>query len=415
MQVGGGNISSSYSWDTTHALDWRVGPSDQYYNGIPNQSVFIQGFKIAVRSSILGSKRVTVKADMPAVRPLQITFYGGSRWSNVGARLSSGRFSGLAADIPRETDAESDMDMSDGRSDSSSILDDAGEEDIAIQHIPQVSKPFHPCDIINQYLLRSHPSVAVAITHDTQWTALLERELLKPEEIVQEDRLEALVRDMLPVFQEGAVYLQNTTADDNADSNASDDEIVDAQMEISTPFIEEREFDIQTEVPETSFGNVIQESPQSDAMAIKPRAALNAPVIEVRSDDSYERKSSRVNPPSGPVVPQMFIGEFPSPFGEFDGPDYQVMKPPEQEPLVFPHLPNLDKMYSLETPNTPFIDSPSASPSNRMVAPPPFTKRKSTATGTRKNITPGSLVPVDTPTQSRKYVTPPISARASRC
>ncbi|KAF8125771.1 hypothetical protein EV363DRAFT_621247 [Boletus edulis] len=102
MQVGGGNISNSYSWETTHALDWRVGPSDQYYNGIPNQSVFIQGFKIAVRSSILGSKRVTVKADIPAVRPQHITFYGGSRWSNVGARLSSGRFSGLAADIPRE-------------------------------------------------------------------------------------------------------------------------------------------------------------------------------------------------------------------------------------------------------------------------------------------------------------------------
>ncbi|KAF8443213.1 hypothetical protein L210DRAFT_3396322 [Boletus edulis BED1] len=104
------------------------------------------------------------------------------------------------------------------------------------------------------------------------------------------------------------------------------------------------------------------------------------------------------------------FGEFPSLFGGFDDPAYQVTKP-EQEPLVFPHLPNIDKMYSLETPNTPFIDSPSASPSNRTVAPLPSTKRKSTATGTRKNITPGTLVPVDAPTQSRKYVIPSTTSR----
>ncbi|KAF8443198.1 hypothetical protein L210DRAFT_3165384 [Boletus edulis BED1] len=100
-----------------------------------------------------------------------------------------------------------------------------------------------------------------------------------------------------------------------------------------------------------SFGNVVQESPQSDAMAIKPRAALIS-LIEALSDDSYESKSSRVNPPSGPVMPPYW-----SLFDEFDGP-----------------------------------------------------ARKSTATGTRKNITPGSLVPVDTPTQSRKYVTPPTTS-----
>ncbi|KAG6376858.1 hypothetical protein JVT61DRAFT_884 [Boletus reticuloceps] len=103
------------------------------------------------------------------------------------------------------------------------------------------------------------------------------------------------------------------------------------------------------------------------------------------------------------------FGEFPSLFGGFDDTAYQVTKP-EEEPLVFPQLPNIDKMYSLETPNTPFIDSPIASPSNRTVAPLPSTKRKS-ATGTRKNITPGTLVPVDAPTQSRKYVIPSTTSR----
>ena len=97
------------------------------------------------------------------------------------------------------------------------------------------------------------------------------------------------------------------------------------------------------------------------------------------------------------------FGEFPSLFSEFNDAMYQGSKSP--------HLPNLDKMYSLETPNTPFIDSPSASPFDRKVAPLPSAKRKSTATGTRKNITPESLVPVDAPTQSRNYLTPSTTSR----
>ena len=105
------------------------------------------------------------------------------------------------------------------------------------------------------------------------------------------------------------------------------------------------------------------------------------------------------------------FGEFPSLFGEFDETLYQGSKEPQQEPPVFPHLPNLDKMYSLETPNTPFIDSPTASPFDRQVAPLPSAKRKSNATGTRKNILPDSLVPVDAPTQSRKYLTPSTTSR----
>ena len=103
------------------------------------------------------------------------------------------------------------------------------------------------------------------------------------------------------------------------------------------------------------------------------------------------------------------FGEFPSLFGDFNDAIYQGPKPPQQEP-VFPHLPNLDKMYHLETPNTPFIDSPT-SPFDRKVAPLPSGKRKSNATGTRKNISPESLVPIDAPTQSRNYLTPSATSR----
>ncbi|KAH0826183.1 hypothetical protein J3R83DRAFT_5615 [Lanmaoa asiatica] len=98
------------------------------------------------------------------------------------------------------------------------------------------------------------------------------------------------------------------------------------------------------------------------------------------------------------------FGEFPSLFSEFDDAMYQGSKPPPNEPPVHPHQPNFDTMYHIEPLNTPLIDSPSASPFNSA-------KRKSTVTGTRKNLTPESLVPVDAPTQSRKYLTPSTTSR----
>ena len=167
-QVGGGNVSTSYTWDTTHAVDWRVGPSNQCYNGIANQSVFIQGFKIAVRSNILGAKRISVKARAPVVRSQQVVASNGLRWRNIGARLLSSWFSAPAANTPREIDADSNMGMPEESFDN----DTSDGDDVTIQHMPQVVKVcpryhfkpskahesfqhFHPSDIINRCLLRS--------------------------------------------------------------------------------------------------------------------------------------------------------------------------------------------------------------------------------------------------------------------
>lgn len=83
VQVGGGNIAASYTWETTQAMDWRVGPSDQYYNGIPNQSVFITGFKIAIRKRVLGQRRVSVKPGIPSVRPYRAELSSDSWFSKL--------------------------------------------------------------------------------------------------------------------------------------------------------------------------------------------------------------------------------------------------------------------------------------------------------------------------------------------
>ena len=128
VQVGGSNIAASYTWETTHAMDWRVGPSDQYYNGIANQTVFIQGFKIAVREGILGTKQVRVKVDVPAVRPHHIEYSSGSWLSNL---WSGGSSSGSTAGASTGTGTSFGVDRAESN---------LPVEDITIQRFPQIAK-----------------------------------------------------------------------------------------------------------------------------------------------------------------------------------------------------------------------------------------------------------------------------------
>jgi hypothetical protein len=69
---------------------------------------------------------------------------------------------------------------------------------------------------------------------------------------------------------------------------------------------------------------------------------------------------------------------------------------------------DLHGMWSF-SPQTPSLD-PSNSPQPLPTKPLPQ-RRKSAATGTRKNVTPETLVPIDAPTQPRNYVTPSATSR----
>jgi hypothetical protein len=74
-------------------------------------------------------------------------------------------------------------------------------------------------------------------------------------------------------------------------------------------------------------------------------------------------------------------------------------------------LPDMDDMYKI-SPGTPVIDDPSIQLSLHVDDSSAFpTRRKSAPTGTRKNVTPESLVPQDAPIQSRKYRTPSATSR----
>ncbi|EJF63288.1 hypothetical protein DICSQDRAFT_56023 [Dichomitus squalens LYAD-421 SS1] len=96
--------------------------------------------------------------------------------------------------------------------------------------------------------------------------------------------------------------------------------------------------------------------------------------------------------------------------GAFDKP--HTVSPPA---LSQPALP-FDGMYTMPSPMTPALDPTSLQPSPRSnLLPTPGTParrpRKSLPTGTRRNITPESLVPLDAPIQQRKYVTPSATSR----
>ncbi|TFY74502.1 hypothetical protein EWM64_g9510 [Hericium alpestre] len=119
---------------------------------------------------------------------------------------------------------------------------------------------------------------------------------------------------------------------------------------------------------------------------------------------------------TSPVIPG-FGGAFddlPSLFPDMQG--YEPLEPKPRHPQFHPSSvntsPNFDDMYKMPSPDTPSMDPSSlhtspAGLNDRSSA----ARRKSHPTGTRKNVTPESLVPLDAPIQNRNYVTPSQTSR----
>lgn len=139
-QAGDGN-NLSYTWETMRALDWRVGPRLDV--GIPNQSVFISGFKIAIREGILGKKRVEVELDAPSAQSRSVKFPNGGNslspsrtvnlWRGLVSRSSSGGKKSAEQTLPA---TRSTKDPSTAVS--SPQFDNAGTSGhVRIDHVPQ--------------------------------------------------------------------------------------------------------------------------------------------------------------------------------------------------------------------------------------------------------------------------------------
>ena len=95
----------------------------------------------------------------------------------------------------------------------------------------------------------------------------------------------------------------------------------------------------------------------------------------------------------------------------------RTLEPVKTSPAIQHQV--FDGLYTMPSPDTPSLDPSSidASPSAPPIDTPSLTpseiasRRKSSPTGTRKNITPESLIPFDAPIQPRKYLTPSATSR----
>ncbi|KAJ6487233.1 hypothetical protein C8R47DRAFT_979346 [Mycena vitilis] len=72
-----------------------------------------------------------------------------------------------------------------------------------------------------------------------------------------------------------------------------------------------------------------------------------------------------------------------------------------------PKLPSTSEMWTI-SPDTPFLDS--IEPASTAF-PKPAARCPSNVTGTRKNLRPEALIPLDAPTQKRTYATPSVTSR----
>jgi len=98
-------------------------------------------------------------------------------------------------------------------------------------------------------------------------------------------------------------------------------------------------------------------------------------------------------------------------------PLYEPLIQKDSSPTVLSgNVLDLDSLYSM-SPVTPALNPASLYTSPHLPTSPSFhdmsttARRKSSATGTRKNVTPDSLVPLDAPTQPRKYAVPSATSR----
>lgn len=87
--------------------------------------------------------------------------------------------------------------------------------------------------------------------------------------------------------------------------------------------------------------------------------------------------------------------------------DVGLFEPPSSsDKRTAPHLPsnvNHDRMYTV-SPGTPALDASPLFPSHRLSS-------SNLPTGTRKNLTPETLIPLDAPVQSRNYLSPSVTSR----
>ncbi|KAG8217001.1 hypothetical protein J3R82DRAFT_7315 [Butyriboletus roseoflavus] len=175
VEVDERTIRDASVWQPAGRFKRKIGPPPDR-QGQNNQTIFIRG--------------ITVTPSLSEQEPSEHREGG-----LLGRILSLSRsLNPLAGDSNRETATETP------------------KSNVIIQHVPQISQASHPSEMINQYLLRKEPFAKIAVTHDSQWIAMLKLfeggQSWTLEDL--ENRLEALVPVHYSIVtQKDTVYLKD--------------------------------------------------------------------------------------------------------------------------------------------------------------------------------------------------------------
>ncbi|KAK7001676.1 ribonuclease III [Favolaschia claudopus] len=192
--VASGSVSYAWEWECASSFansGPRYSPGEEVWTD--NQTVFLRGFKVAIRPTPLKkSGKVVVQSVADAKHPSGTSSVAKSRFGMPFSWGGSGNIGGLSRSNTRSTSGDT-LD---------SNLD---------------YKPFHPADAINNYLLENFADVAVAITHDDEWAAVLGEDKTIPS---APEMIERLRERYDPEVKLDGVFWQHT---DETHSNKSSD------------------------------------------------------------------------------------------------------------------------------------------------------------------------------------------------
>ncbi|KAF7362530.1 Cell division control protein [Mycena venus] len=193
-QVGSAGTSCVWEWETADSFaDW--GPRPLPAERSENQTVFIRGFKVAIRSSPLkkSAKAISIVDSKPSdilsktgsspFAPSRPTGTGGLFRSPAphGIGGASKNEASVAEHLPGSPE-QSTRAFSQSRpigiaSPPSSIGSGTADDEESIsdsaEYFPENPKTYHPGYTINEYLLRTCPTANVTVTHDDEWMAVL--------------------------------------------------------------------------------------------------------------------------------------------------------------------------------------------------------------------------------------------------
>ncbi|KAJ7753330.1 hypothetical protein DFH07DRAFT_511384 [Mycena maculata] len=167
-----GNAGTSWAWEWEGASSSknsgpRRRPGEESWRD--NQTVFIRGFKVALRSFPLRR----------AAKVLMIPEGRNPKWSNISSRSFPSSSQTRSEPTPM-SNVSQEPSNSAGEDPNPNPTDDdtqnppstpGGSDSASDDEVPSV---YHPADIINQYLLHCAPGAMVAVTHDDTWISVLD-------------------------------------------------------------------------------------------------------------------------------------------------------------------------------------------------------------------------------------------------